>query len=131
MSIFVDTNVFVAYCNLRDVHHHKAIQLMERLDKEEFGDVYISDYVFNEIVTVTMLKAGIDKAVEIGEFLLSSVNILRVDEEVFSEAWQIFKTAKISFTDCTIAAMVKIWKIDNLMSFDEGFKKFEWIELIS
>ncbi|HID42405.1 MAG TPA: PIN domain-containing protein, partial [Archaeoglobaceae archaeon] len=126
MSVFVDTNVFVAYCNSRDMHHRKAIQLMERLDKGEFGDIYISDYVFNEIVTVTMLKAGIDKAAEIGEFLLNSVDMLRVDDEVFNDAWQIFKTAKVSFTDCTIVAMVKIWKIDNLMSFDKVFKRFEW-----
>ena len=48
-----------------------------------------------------------------------------------NEAGQIFKTAKLSFTDCTIAAMVKIWKIDDLMSFDRGFERFEWIRLIS
>jgi len=36
----------------------------------------------------------------------------------------------MSFTDCTITSMVKLLKIEKLATFDEGFKKFDWLEII-
>lgn len=130
MSIFIDTNVFVAYLNKRDVNHRRAANLIKKLEKGEFGQVYISDYVFSEIVTVVMLKVGLRKAIEIGEFLLDEVEILRVNDEVFVDAWEIFKQVKMSFTDCTIAAMVRTYEIDFLATFDRGFERFEWLKIV-
>ena len=130
MSIFIDTNVFVAYLNKRDVNHKRAANLIKKVESDEFGQIYISDYVFSEIVTVVMLKVGLKAAIEIGEFLLDEVEILRVNDDVFNEAWKIFKQVKMSFTDCTIAAMVRMYEIDFLASFDRGFERLKWLKIV-
>jgi len=131
MSVFIDTNVFVAYCNIRDINHKRAVKLMKKIEDGMFGEAYISDYVFDEIVTVAMLRTSLEKAMEIGEFLLNSdIEMLKVNDDVFNEAWEIFKEAKMSFTDCTIAATVKLFGIEHLASFDKGFRKFEWVRVI-
>jgi predicted nucleic acid-binding protein len=54
----------------------------------------------------------------------SFAELLHVDEEVFSDAWTLFRryAAKgLSFTDCTIVALMKRAKIDVLLSFDRSF----------
>ncbi|WP_456478924.1 type II toxin-antitoxin system VapC family toxin [Geoglobus ahangari] len=59
-----------------------------------------------------------------------NIEILKVNDAAFAEAWEIFRRPKMSFTDCTIAAAVKIFQIDVLATFDRGFKKFEWINIL-
>lgn len=131
MSAFIDTNVFVAYFNKRDFHHNRAFRLMQKLEGGEYGEIYISDYVFSEAVTVIALRTNFEKAIDVGNLLLETdITVLRVDEEVFDDAWKIFQTAEMSFTDCTITSMVKLLKIERLATFDEGFKKFNWLEII-
>lgn len=61
-----------------------------------------------------MLKTSLEKAMEVGEFLLNSdIEMLKVNDDIFNEAWEIFKKTRMSFTDCTIAAMVKLFGIWN------------------
>jgi predicted nucleic acid-binding protein len=131
MSAFIDTNVFVAYFNKRDFHHDRAFRLMQKLGGGEYGEIYISDYIFSETVTVIALRTNLENAIDVGNLLLETdITMLRVDDEVFDEAWKIFQTAEMSFTDCTIASVVKLLGIEKLATFDEGFKKFDWLEII-
>lgn len=54
----------------------------------------------------------------------SLVKLIRVDEGISAEAWATFKAGKfegLSFTDHTILAQLKEFKIDFLISFDKGF----------
>ncbi|MBS7651481.1 MAG: PIN domain-containing protein [Candidatus Bathyarchaeia archaeon] len=133
MSAFIDSNIFVAFANKRDRDHFRSKDLMNRLRKGEFGQPYSSDYVFDEAITTALLRTGrLDAAVKMGKIILGSkeesipslVRIIRVDERIFSEAWATFKTGRfegLSFTDHTILAQLKDFKIDVLISFDTGF----------
>lgn len=132
MSVFIDSNVFIAYFNTRDSLHEKAKTALERALGGAHGEIFSSDYVFDESVTVTAIKTGFDKAIELGNTLNSSeITLVPTSHAAFEKAWQIFKkTRKISFTDCAILAAMEENGIKKLLSFDDGFKKMEGIQLI-
>jgi len=128
MSIFVDTNIFVAARNKRDINHQRAVELLEMALRGRYGRAFTSDYVFDEAVTVALKRTGrADIAIRTGQLILISsprIALLNVDDEVFKSAWEKFqKLAErgLSFTDCTILALMERHGIDYLMSFDEQF----------
>ncbi|MEM2123351.1 MAG: PIN domain-containing protein [Candidatus Bathyarchaeia archaeon] len=133
MSAFIDSNIFIAFANERDRDHARSVGLIDRLRRGEFGQPYSSDYVFDEAVTAALIRTGrLDAAVKVGKIILGSkeesipslVRLIRVDERTFAEAWAVFKTGRfegLSFTDHTILAQLREFKIDFLISFDKGF----------
>lgn len=132
-SVFVDSNIFIAFANKRDRDHIRSIELLDKVRRAEFGTPYTSDYVFDEAVTAALVRTGrVDIAIKMGKLILGSekesipslVRLIRVDEKIFSEAWATFKTGRfkrLSFTDHTILAQLKEFKIDTLISFDTDF----------
>ena len=48
MAVFIDTGIFVAARNKRDVNHKRAINPLRAALKGDYGAVYTSDYVFDE-----------------------------------------------------------------------------------
>ena len=47
MAIFIDSSVFCAYTNSRDVHHSKAMSIMQEVVSEKYGSGIITDYIFD------------------------------------------------------------------------------------
>ncbi|WP_457554992.1 type II toxin-antitoxin system VapC family toxin [Candidatus Pyrohabitans sp.] len=123
MPAFIDTSAIVAYYNSRDQHHTQAVEILSRAIKGEYGRLFISDYVFDEAVTVTLVRTkNLGLALMLGEVLLNSeIEILRVDEDAFTLAWEIFRDAKMSFTDCTSLALMRLYGIPTIITFDRGF----------
>ncbi len=132
MTVFIDTSVFVAYYNKRDVHHERAVSILKEIDAGKHGKVFTSDYVFDEAVTVVLVRTkSVEKAIKLGEHLLKSdIDLLKVNSYVFREAWDLFKKVKMSFTDCTNIVFMKIFGIGKIATFDEGFKKIPDIKVI-
>jgi len=132
-STFIDSNIFIAFANKRDRGHARSCELMDIVRKGEFGIPYTSDYVFDEAVTTALARTGrLTTAVKVGKIILGSeeesiprlARLIRVDERVFAEAWATFKAGRfegLSFTDHTILAQLRGFKIDTLISFDTGF----------
>jgi len=133
MTIVIDANVFYAYKNSRDGHHNKALNIMTEIFEGRYGEPIILDYVFDEIVSVTMRKLGKTNAVDIGNEILNlDININEIDDISFYEAWQLFKkNNKFNFTDCTIVAFMKIFGINQIATFDKEFNKVKDFEIIS
>lgn len=123
--IFLDSSFLIAYKIENDTHHQKAKLLMEKIIKNEFGKPIISDYIFDEVITVIFGKSKNHKlAVETGKELINSFDILNIEESLFKESWNEFikqKETKFSFTDCSILALINSHKIQNLATFDEEF----------
>jgi len=129
----LDTNLFVSLANKKDQDHKRAVQVFERIRKGEFGQPYTSDYIFDEALTVTLIRTGrVDSAVKVGKLILGSreeaipalARLIRVDERIFSESWRVFQSGKLkelSFTDHTILSLIKEYRLDYLISFDRGF----------
>lgn len=132
--IFLDSSFIVAYYNENDEHHKKALGIMEDLKNGKYGDITINDYIFNECATVLFARLkDLDKAVKICE-KIKNIMILRVDEDIFEEAWKVFKEqkeTKLSFTDCTIISNMESENIKNIATFDEDFKKVKEINVIN
>lgn len=127
MSVFIDTGVFVAARNMRDINHKRAVKLLEKAIKGEYGEIFTSDYVFDEAVTVALVRTGRPNiAARTGQLILvmPGIRMVFVDEELFKDAWARFMrlAAKgLSFTDCVTLAVMDRYKIDYLLSFDKGF----------
>jgi len=127
MAVFIDTGIFVAARNKRDVNHKRAVNLLRAALKGDYGAIYTSDYVFDEAVTVALVRTGKpDIAIDIGNFILSSkrLRIIHVNKTIFEEAWNVFirySEKKLSFTDATSIAIMRMYNINYIMSFDRHF----------
>ncbi len=132
--IFIDTNVLVAYAVKKDVNHIKAEKIINLISAQKFGNMVISDYVFDETVTVTFARTkSLEKAVTTGNYITESIIILNTDESIFAEAWKIFKAQKgsmLNFTDCEILAVMSAYNINNLATFDKEFREIDSIIVI-
>jgi predicted nucleic acid-binding protein len=84
--------------NAADKDHRRGKELMRRILNGEFGAAYTSDYVIDEAITTALTRTKrLELAIDIGEFILSSPRIikLRVSEDAFNAAWELFKSLKI------------------------------------
>ena len=127
--IFLDSSLIVAYLNEADENHQKAMQVVRDLAEEKYGSAVISDYIFDEVVTVMLVKSkNLVRVVRLGEKLLSATQLIKIDEDLFNSGWKIFKQQRktmLSFTDCTSIAVCRLNGISNVATFDEDFGKIE------
>ena len=127
MSVFIDSGIFFGAYSKDDEHHNEAIKLLEQALGGDFGTVFTSDYIFDETVTLVMVKSkDVSVAICIGEAILASdrIKVLPVKSDIFDEAWQIFGQygdKHFTFTDCTSIALIKKYKIDSVLSLDAEF----------
>jgi|SRR3989344_7100311 len=132
--ILIDSNVLIAYFNEADKNHILARQVLKRIENSSYGDAIISDYIFNELITVTLLKKkSKNTAIETGkEIIKSKIRILKVNRKIFQRAWELFQKygLKMSFTDFTNLAILSLLKIKDIATFDKDFKKIKNIKVI-
>ncbi|MEM2083464.1 MAG: type II toxin-antitoxin system VapC family toxin [Nitrososphaerota archaeon] len=132
--ILLDTSFIVAFYNIRDENHSRAKNLMPDIINGKYGHLYISDYIFDETITVIFIRLkNLIETVRIGEYLRKSTKLLEVASSDFEDAWKIFKKQKetdFSFTDCTSISLMKRMNIKNIATFDEDFLKVKEINVI-
>jgi predicted nucleic acid-binding protein len=132
--ILLDTSFLVAYFNQGDENHQKATKIIKDVVEKKFGTTYITDYIFNETVTVALMRMkDLHKATRIGDYMLRALETIRIEEDMFLDAWQIFRSQKgtrLGFTDCTTIATMRHHGIDNVATFDEDFTKISGINCI-
>ena len=121
--IFLDTSVLVAYIVNKDSNHEKAVRLIDDIIAGKYGSTVTSDYVFDETVTVVLVRTkSLESAITSGQLIKESMDILSVNDIVFENAWKLFKnqeSARFSFTDCTILSLISANHIENLATFDK------------
>jgi len=100
---------------------------MKEIESGAFGHIFISDYVFDETITLLRSRLNEKKAIEVGEAIFNSeIEIIFMFKELFESAWQLFiKRNKLSFTDCSIVETMKSNGIKYLASFDKEFNQFK------
>lgn len=132
MGVLIDTNVLAAYSNKDDSNHYAAKFLLERAVKGEFGTIFISDYVFDEFTTLTCARLGKKKAVELGNWLASSLVVFEyANESEFKDAWKVFCTSSnLSFTDAMIVVIARRKKAA-VLTFDKWFAQFKDVRIIT
>ena len=127
MGVFLDTGFILAFKNVDDKNHDIAQNWMKRFLKNEFGEIYTSTYVFDELVTLALVRLRNDEfAKNIGEYLLNSIRIqiINLDQKDFLNSWDLFQKyikKRLSFTDCTILTLCIRLKCNIVATFDGHF----------
>ena len=127
--IFLDTTYIIALINENDIHHKKALKLMEEMDYEK---KMINSVVLVEVLNIldkrntqkdidNIVKKlyGLDKihCINSGN-IKNSINILK------------FFNGSINFADCTIIDTMITYRITEIISFDDDFDKVKGIKRI-
>lgn len=124
--IFLDASFLVAYIVDKDTNHEKAVSLMEEIVNGKHGPAITSEYVFDETVTVVLVRSkSMNSAVKTGDLIKESIPVLDVGSNVFEASWRRFRNqnnTKFSFTDCTILEIVESNHLDSLATFDKEFE---------
>ncbi|WP_096389016.1 type II toxin-antitoxin system VapC family toxin [Halopenitus persicus] len=131
MTICLDTDVLYADHDLDASRHRAATTALEAVFDGAFGQPYISDYIYDEAVTLTLKRGGsFTPAKHLGAKLRGAesypdvYDVLHVSRAVFEDAVDVFERyddRALSFTDATTIALCRRHDIDAVMSFDDDF----------
>lgn len=133
--ILLDASFIVSYLDYRDQNHGIALDIQKNIDSGRYGGMVMTDYVFDEVATVMLMK--IKKASVVSNYcerLLNVVNLVNLDDHLFMDTLNIFKyqkNNKLSFTDCANVAVCRVNGIRNIATFDKEFTKFDELSVVS
>lgn len=131
MTILVDTGVLYAEYDRDASRHDAAAAAIEAVYDGEFGHPYISDYIYDEVVTLTRRRTGsVTAATTLGDRLRGAgdypavFDLHHVSVAAFQDAITVFTRyddQALSFTDATSIALLDRLDIDHVLSFDDDF----------
>ncbi|MFW9856658.1 MAG: type II toxin-antitoxin system VapC family toxin [Candidatus Thorarchaeota archaeon] len=129
MVVLLDTGFILAIRNSDDVNHNKATELMRECLSEKYGRIIVSNFVFDETVTLTLVRTRNKSLVrDIGDFIFDSprITLLHLSETEFLVTWEFFLKyfeKGLSFTDCSLLVMAKLFESNvYIATFDRHFK---------
>lgn len=131
--IFLDSSFIIGYYNRNDEHNERAVKIMKDIIAGKYGNPVISDYIFDEIMTVLFNKLNLKTSIKIGDNILNVFDWFVLDENLFLNSFEIFKNqknTKLSFTDCSNLILMESKDIKNIATFDEDFLKIDGINII-
>jgi len=128
MRVFIDASALVAYYNIDDLYHAEASEVFRKIERGgiPLTRFFTTDYILDE--TLTFMECVLNQhrlALKVGEALLTSpfTTLLRIDEELFQEAWNDFRDRRgYSFTDCTSFTVMKRFGVTHAFTFDKHFE---------
>jgi len=131
MTVLIDTGVLYADHDTDATRHEIASEALSTVFNGELGQPYISDYVFDEAITLTRTRTGSYTA---AKQLCSKLRgreqyprvyeLLQVSTAVFTDAIAVFERyddQQLSFTDATNIALINRHGLDGILSFDDDF----------
>ena len=126
--VLVDTSALVALYVKSDSRHGEAADVLAGLREKKRLLLATTD-VYDETVPLVRRWAGYAHAMAAGESLRQSrvLELVTVEEGDRDQAWKLFKShkeAKLSFTDCTSAAVMSRFELDEIFAFDSDFRGF-------
>lgn len=129
--LIIDTNYFVALFNNRDHNHQRAKLFLNDLKKSKWGSRIITDYIMDE--TITMLWVQTHSKDLVKDFYNKIVmnkkfaRLEKITSEDITKAWEFwnkyaeYPKKPLSFTDCSILAIIERLQITNVLTFDAEF----------
>ena len=127
MIMLADSAAWLALYSRRDKYHASARAAFQSLASHKVTFV-VTDYIVAETVTLILNRAGHAQSVLAGEWFLHSphVRLIRVDVEMWNEAWTIFKAyddKEFSFVDCISFVVMRGQRILDAFTFDHHFEQ--------
>ena len=125
---FLDTSYVLAVEVDTDQRHKIAAPHWRTAKSDPRAKFVITSFVFSEVVTFLNSRARHDRAVEVGQRLLTSpaVEFIRVNRPLFDEGWAYFcahADKNYSLTDCISFVLMRRRKIESAFSFDHHFRQ--------
>lgn len=126
MSIFADTGAFLAYRNKKDKYHETALKLFRDALKGKYGQIYTSDYIYDEALTLALTRTNnLAVAMDIAQVIRSPrIKMVFVDTELLEKSTKTFKQypdRNLSFTDTVSIEIIKELNIEKYFGFDSHF----------
>lgn len=131
MTVLVDTGVVYADHDTDSSRHDDASAALESVYDGELGQPYVSDYVFDEALTLTRKRTGsFSDAKQLSDRLRGVdsyppvYDFLHVSTAVFADAIDVFERYDdqlLSFTDATTVALIDRHDLNGVLSFDDDF----------
>ena len=131
MTVLVDTGVLYADHDTDSSRHGTASEALMAVYDGMLGQPYISDYVYDEAVTLALKRTGSAAgAKQLGARLRGSESfpdvyeLLHVSPRLFNDAVDVFERyddQELSFTDAATIAEMRDHDIDTVLSFDDDF----------
>lgn len=122
--VFVDTGAWFAYVNRSDREHGPVARALEGFS----GRLVTSNFVFDEIVTLCLVRLGRAAAERVGQALLDPglVDLIRLTARDEMAAWQLFLERgdkQYSFTDCTSFVLLRRLRLESAIALDRHFQQ--------
>ncbi len=122
--VFFDTGAIYAYMNIKDPDHERIKAFLS----DYKGKLVMTNYIFDEIITLVLSRLGHKKACFVGNTLLNSAQIEKIwvtqNEEKVS--WKLFSSRtdkEYSFTDCISFIVMRRFKIKQFLATDDNFRQ--------
>ncbi len=128
-AVLIDTWGWLALGHRRDSRHQEVKALYQQL-REEGAQLYTTDYVLDEVMTLVFRRESFAEAVGFMEGIFQASQegrlvIERVTSECFTTAWELRKRLqgkpKISFTDLTSMVIMRDRNIKKVLTDDDHF----------
>jgi len=131
VTVLLDTSVVYAHHDRNAPRHESASVAMSRALAGAFGQPIITDYVYDEAVTLIHSRTTDREAARrlgerirgVGDFP-DAIDLQFVGKEGFHRAVELheeFDDQRLSFTDATILAHVEKHGINSVLTFDDDF----------
>ncbi|EAZ92024.1 type II toxin-antitoxin system VapC family toxin [Crocosphaera chwakensis] len=125
--LFLDVSYLIALELTNDQNHQITLRHWQTLDKKKILLVTTS-YIFDEVVTFFNSRSLHQKAVEVGQKLLTSnrIKLIHVDEDLFFQGWDVFEKYEdksYSLTDCISFVVMHKLDINEVLTFDNHFRQ--------
>jgi len=132
--IVLASSFLIAHHNSRDVHHRRALEVMERLLDGVWGQGLLLEYVFLEVVTVLLARRGLESASSVGETLLGARELEFVPcSELFLDAIDTFRSqreTRLSFVDAAIVNVARDRTDGLVATFDRDFTRVDGLTVL-
>ncbi|HJZ06235.1 hypothetical protein A2634_02190 [Candidatus Amesbacteria bacterium RIFCSPHIGHO2_01_FULL_48_32] len=124
-KVLIDANVLIGIAREKDALHARAVELMERMKKGY--EVWVLNLVVQEAATVLSMRDGMNQARRFHEGYKDLVDVeIGLDNELEKSAWRVFLMQRkkgTSFVDCANLAVIRKYKLDGILTFDEFYPK--------
>ena len=130
--ILFDSGPLFAYVNDKHPQHEAAHAIFTRSFKGLYGKMVVSNYIVDEVLTLARVRTN---RCDCGEAILDLVRARKQSDRIFfevildaelvrrtEELYQRYCPKGLSFTDCSLLALVKTLDIEYLATFASEFQ---------
>lgn len=125
-KVLVDADGLIALAKKDDSNHKKAVRISGKLEKVE-SSLFVSPFAIGEAATALSRRADQFSAIKFLQFIRQKqLEELSFTEEAKEKTDEIFLAQSkkgTSWFDCANAALIKIYSLNSIFSFDKFYKQ--------